>query len=224
MKHLSRRHIVVTDAHISHVASSQTGVDVCWVNYCQTATSICCRVVQSANQYNKQGRSSTCSFFFWGGGARVSEGFRSLEKFRRLYVQICSFWDKPSIQSLIFHPICRNALTKNFIWGARPLTGGPCPPWLPLRTAPVSREQRRRDRGLSETRAAAGVHAASGSSCYCVSPAPSETHGLVTWSTDQHCQQDENDLQHNINYWQLHSTMQCTIYMKRLGKTLIPVL
>ena len=40
---------------------------------------------------------------------------------------MCSFW--LSMQSLIFHPICPNAFTKNFIWGPSPLNS------LPLRTA-----------------------------------------------------------------------------------------
>ena len=48
------------------------------------------------------------------------------EKFGRLYVQICSFWHKTSIQSLIFHPFCPNALTKNFIWGS---SGGQTSDW-----------------------------------------------------------------------------------------------
>ena len=73
-----------------------------------------------------RGSCSTCTL--GASGARDLRRGAGHWKNCRLYVQICSFWHKTSIQSLIFHPICPNALTKNFIWsgpvGARPLTGG----------------------------------------------------------------------------------------------------
>ena len=69
-----------------------------------------------------RGGSSTCSL----EGPVGSQGSSKGGGYRKKIVQICSFWHKTSMQSLIFHPICPNALTDNFVWGewrARPLSG-----------------------------------------------------------------------------------------------------